>query len=132
MNMGVAIGIVFFYYLIFGLPVFVVVALIVHFRFPTTIEQDLFNERHFTPYELKTFSSFPMSILKTLAFIRGTVAPSTIRKRFGNYDFRTHMSAIFYSLCVAYIILLFIGAVLSLMLAVYGIVITVSTYSGPN
>jgi len=113
--MGVAIGIAFFYYLIFGLPVFVVVALIVHFQFPTTIEQDLFNERHFTSYDLETFSSFPMSILKTLSFIRGTVAPSTLRKRFGHYDFRAHMSTTFDSLCVAYIILLFIGAVLSLM-----------------
>jgi len=127
MNIGVAIGIAFFYYLLFGLPIFAVVALIVHFRFPATIEQDFFNERHFTRYELETFSSFPMSVLKTLAFIRGTVVPSTIRKRFGNYNFRAHMSMPFYTLCVTYIILLFIGAVLGLMLAVYGVVITVST-----
>lgn len=132
MNIGVTIGIAFFYYLIFGLPVFVIIALIVHFRFPAAIERELFNERHFTRYELETFSSFPMSVLKTLAFIRGVVAPSTIRKRFGNYDFRAQISTTFYILCVTYIVLLFVGAVLGLILAMYGVVITISAYGGTD
>ena len=102
----------------YALPLFLIIALYIHNFFPRRIDQELFNEKYFTQFELQTFSKFPLSILKTLAYIRGTIAPSSISKRFHGYDFKARMTRHFYWLCFAY-------PVIPALFFVYGMVIVI-------
>ena len=110
-----------FLYLITGLPVFVILLVFVHLKFPKTITNDLFKEPYFNQQELLIFSTFPYSLLKTLAFLRGTVAPGTIRNRFKDYDFTGNMSVGFYWLCVVLVALIIVTGTLSFIVAGFGI-----------
>ena len=40
------------------------------------------NSNHFSLYEVSVFGSFPLSLVKTLAYIRAIIFPSTMLKRF--------------------------------------------------
>lgn len=110
----------------FGFPLLFILFGLLHFLYPTRIIDELFNERHFTKHELAILSSFPFSLLRTLAFIRGTVVPTTIRARFGHYNFRKNMSRAFYFLNVTFVVLLSIAFAVSICLIGYGIVATFS------
>lgn len=73
--------------LLMGMAITTIVAL-----FPLLIIQTLiykkildpsyFNKNHFNDYELNVFNSFPLSLMKTLAYVRAIVFPKTMKKRF--------------------------------------------------
>ena len=124
MTFSAALGTIAFAYLAYVLPLLLVVGLVVHLGFPRAVRDDLFNDRFFSPYELRTFDSFPMSLLLTLSFVRGVVAPETIRRRFGGYDFVAQIPSWFRILCFAYAAMLISGGAIGVLMAGYGVFIT--------
>ena len=56
--------------------------------FKRKLDHILFNDKYFNQYELSIFSSFPLSLMKTLAYQRAIVFPSTMKQRFHNHSVR--------------------------------------------
>jgi hypothetical protein len=106
----------------YALPLFLLIAIYIHNLFPKKIDKDLFNEKYFTQFELQTFSTFPLSILKTLAYIRGTIAPQSIIKRFHGYDFKANMPKHFYWLCVVYPVIPVLFFIFGIALSIFVLV----------
>jgi hypothetical protein len=68
------------------------------------------------------FSSFPLSMLKTLAYIRLITFPNSLRKRFGNATSRNKISGLDLFLSYLTMAVLAISVMLLLNLFIAGIV----------
>ena len=105
-----------------AVPLIVLIGLFLHITMSKIFDLQLLNNKYFNEFELKTLNSFPLSILKTLAYIRGTVAPNTIKKRFKGFDFRNQLSSTIYLVNIFWVVLLFLSFV-SLLGAISGLVV---------
>jgi len=56
--------------------------LILHFIYKNKLDPLYFNEEHFSTYELSIYNSFPLLLIKVIAYIRAITLPGTMRKRF--------------------------------------------------
>ena len=73
--------------LIMGMSAAVIVGLIPLLIIQSFIYKKLFdptylNTKHFSLYEVSVFDSLPLSLIKTLAYIRAIIFPKTMLKRF--------------------------------------------------
>lgn len=71
LGMGVAIFIVLFPLL-----------LTQHFVYKKLLDPTYFNNNYFSLHELAIYNSFPLFLIKTIAYIRAIVFPKTMQKRF--------------------------------------------------
>jgi len=90
----VVTGYTFFFLGLFLLVIMVVLLLLQNLTLPRCLDKHLYNENYFTPQELSMFSNFPLSLLKTLAYIRLISFPNSLRKRFGNATARDKISMV--------------------------------------
>ena len=85
-------GYSFFFYGLFLFILMVALLLLQVWTLSRRLDVHLFNENYFTQQEIAMFSSFPLSLLKTLAYIRLITFPNSLRKRFGDATARDKIS----------------------------------------
>jgi len=116
--------------LAYGLPVFLVVLFplflinftYLHLFFPKNINAELFTEKHYSQLELEVFSKFPLSLIKTLSYVGGTVLPKLYYKRFQYYNFKVKIPISIYISCYLLFFLAIIASFYIFLLLVWGII----------
>ena len=94
--------------LVISTPLILLLGGYLHVAMSRAFDAKLFNNTYFSAFELQAFRSFPMSVFKTLAYIRGAVAPRSIKKRFNGYNFRKEIPRYLYFITAFWTILLFL------------------------
>jgi len=56
--------------------------LVQHFIYKKTLDPTYFNNNYFSLHELAIYNSFPLFLIKTIAYIRAIVFPKTMQKIF--------------------------------------------------
>jgi len=54
-----------------------------HIVYKKLLDPTYFNNNYFSLHELAIYNSFPLFLIKTIAYIRAIVFPKTMQKRFG-------------------------------------------------
>jgi len=83
------------FFIYYGFPLIMLALALVLLQTRTLsqrLDSHLFNENYFTVQEMSMLSSFPLSLLKTLAYIRLITFPNSLRKRFGDTTARDKIS----------------------------------------
>jgi len=112
-------------FLFYGIPLSILLVVLIGLQSWTLsrrLDKYLFNEEYFMPQEMAMFSSFPLSMLKTLAYIRLITFPNSLRKRFGNATARNKISGLDLFLSYLTMAVLAISVMLLLNLFIAGIV----------
>lgn len=121
MPLGQILANLLFIVIFFFGPLLILCGIIAHNYFPKKFDNKLFNDKYFSQLELQIFSKFPLSLLKTLTYLGGTIMPIRYKKRFGGYNFRENISTTMYitsfALFISALIIFFYGTALFL----YGI-----------
>ena len=73
-----------FYIMAFGIPVALILLHVLHNMLPKVFDNIWFNKDHFNEAELAIYSSYPLNLVKTLAYICAISLPSLVKKRFGD------------------------------------------------
>ena len=73
-----------FYIMAFGIPVALILLHVLHKILPKVFDNIWFNKDHFNEAELAIYSSYPLNLVKTLAYICAISLPSLVKKRFGD------------------------------------------------
>jgi len=113
-----------FFFIIYGTYLFVLMVALLLLQLWTLscrLDKYLFNENYFTPQEMIMFSSFPLSLLKTLGYIRLITFPNSLRKRFGNASARDKISVFDLFLSHLTIAILAVSAILILNVLIAGV-----------
>ncbi len=114
------------FYMAVIFPAMMILLAFVHWRMPERLRSDLLREPCFSEKELALMSGFPLSVLKTLAVVRGVVAPSTMRKRFGSFDFSGKAPRSYALACRLLVLLVLAGVPICLLTAALGVVLEFS------
>jgi len=112
-------------FLFYGIPLSILLVVLIGLQSWTLsrrLDKYLFNEEYFMPQEMAMFSSFPLSMLKTLAYIRLITFPNSLRKRFGSATARNKISGLDLFLSYLTMAVLAISVMLLLNLFIAGIV----------
>jgi len=109
----------------YGMPLailMIVLVVVQNWTLSRRLDKYLFNENYFTPQEMVMFSSFPLSLLKTLGYIRLITFPNSLRKRFGSTSVRDKINGLDLFLSHFTMILLAVNLLIGLNLFIAGIV----------
>jgi len=113
------------YFIYYGVPLSVLMMVLVVMQTWTLsrrLDEHLFNEQYFTPQEMIMFSYFPLSLLKTLGYIRLITFPNSLRKRFGVATARDKINLFDLFLSYLVIALMIVCTIFILNLFIAGIV----------
>jgi len=118
-----AVGKLLIIYLVFIFPATLALLAYAHLFAPKKLREDLLREPYFSDKELARLAPFPFSLLKTLALVRGVAAPSTMRRRFGSYDFAGKVPSHFRRICQLLVLLVIAGACVCVATAIGGVML---------
>jgi len=87
--------------------------LVQHFIYKKTLDPTYFNNNYFSLHELAIYNSFPLFLIKTIAYIRAIVFPRTMRKRFESKIIIPKENKVTYFLAwISMLIIIYCGIVL--------------------
>lgn len=87
--------------------------LVQHFIYKKMLDPTYFNNNYFSLHELAIYNSFPLFLIKTIAYIRAIVFPKTMRKRFESKTIIPKENKVIYFLAwVSMLIIIYCGIVL--------------------
>jgi len=112
--MGMSLGIILGF-----LPLLIIQS----FIFKKILDPAYLNTNHFSLYEVSIFDSLPLSLIKTLAYIRAIVFPSTMKKRFQKKILIAKEKPVIYSLAIITLSILFISSIIIFNTLIMGAII---------
>lgn len=120
------VGFLLAIYVLFLFPAMLFLLLLLHFRLPKDLKEELLRTPFFSQAELSRLSNFPLSLLKTLAVARAVALPSTMRTRFGPHDISIDVSPTLWLASWALILLVSAGGLICAAAAICGILLEFS------
>lgn len=97
---------------VIGIVGLIPLLLIQYFIHKKVLDPIYFNSKHYSPYELSIFTSFPLLLIKTLGYIKAIVFPNTMRRKFKNNILIPKENPITYLLAWLTMIILICGALI--------------------
>jgi len=113
------------FFIYYGFPLTMLMVLLVVLQTWTLsrrLDKYLFNENYFTLEEMSIFSNFPLSLLKTLGYIRLITFPNSLRKRFGTATARGRINLFDMFLSHLTIALMIVNTFIIINLIIAGVV----------
>jgi len=97
---------------VIGIVGLIPLLLIQHFIHKKILDPIYFNNKHYSPYELNIFTTFPLLLVKTLGYIKAIVFPNTMRRKFKKNILTPKTNPITYLLAWLTMIILICGALI--------------------
>ena len=70
--------------LVYGAPLMLMVLHLLHFILPKKFDDIWFNDKFFSSNELTLYSSYPLSLVRTIGYASAICLPFMMKKRFGD------------------------------------------------
>lgn len=96
-----------FYIGISGAFIAIIILSIQNFTLSRQLDKHILNKKYFNEYELNIYMSFPLSLIKIIAYQVGIVFPKIMEKRFHDFYIRNYINSIDFILsyiCVIFLI----------------------------
>ena len=96
-----------FYIGISGAFIAIIILSIQNFTLSRQLDKHILNKKYFNEYELNIYMSFPLSLIKIIAYQVGIVFPKIMEKRFHDFYIRKYINSIDFILsyiCVIFLI----------------------------
>ena len=89
-----------------GALISLIILLLQNFTLSHQLDKFILNKDYFNDYELNIYTSFPLSIIKVIAYQAGIVFPGIMKKRFNQFEIRKHTDPI--NIMLSYICIFFL------------------------
>ena len=96
-------------YLAYGIPAMLLFLHVLHFILPKKLDKIWFNDKFFNYTELSIYSSYPLSIVRTVSYACAICLPLVVKKRFGDLSPVSNINSWTKLLCYLWLILFLIG-----------------------
>jgi len=92
----------------YGTPAMLILLHVLHLILPKKFDTIWFNQTHFTEAELAIYSSYPLSLVKTLGYSAAICLPFLMKKRFTNLRPAEEVSIFIKLLSYIFLLLVFL------------------------
>lgn len=113
------IGLTALYSLGYTLPLLIVVIHIQHFLLLKRFDEIWFNDKYFSPGEIAIYSSYPLSIVRSISYSCAICLPFTVKKRYKDLSPARNSSKLIKSISYLWLLLFIL---LSLTMVTIGVI----------
>ncbi len=101
-----------FFIMTYGIPTIIVLSHLLHFILTRKLDKFWFNDGFFSISELAVYSSYPLSLIRTIFYTSAVCLPFVAKKRFGDLSPANQLNLFVKLLCYIWLLLFLLGMVM--------------------